>query len=149
MPSKELSSNFIFGVMRSEIEEGKNEALEKIKGVIEIRITVEGIEKLVFTFDLRSRPGIAKREKLEPKPDAMMTIEDENFVKICSGDLDPVQAFIMRKFVARGDFLLMQNIVAIIGQALRNERRRRREKAAQNPVPEITAHQRAQSVEQH
>lgn len=47
--AEELGSPVIFEIMRDEISSGKIESLEKIKGAVEFRITVDGKEKQVWS----------------------------------------------------------------------------------------------------
>ncbi|CAB3403849.1 unnamed protein product [Caenorhabditis bovis] len=116
----ELSSNFLFEIMSTEIAEGKHDALKKIKGVVEFHITVGGVEKLVYTFDLRSFPGTVKPGPSSVKPNSVITVEDENFVKLCLGEIEPVQGFLTKKFSVRGDILLMQKLNTVMRGVRKN-----------------------------
>ncbi|CAI2328462.1 unnamed protein product [Caenorhabditis sp. 36 PRJEB53466] len=74
-------------------------------------------EKSVFSaIDLREFPGHVF-EGTSPKGtriNATVTIEDDKFVKLCLGELEPVQGFMSGKFKVKGDILMMQKLNTVM-----------------------------------
>ncbi|CAL2032158.1 unnamed protein product [Caenorhabditis brenneri] len=112
----DLGSSVIFEVMKEEIEAGKHESLRKIKGVVEFRITENGKEQAVWTIDIRSFPGKVFEGSVSKgtKVNAAVHVSDENFIKICLGELEPVQAFMSSKVKVKGDILMMQKLNTVM-----------------------------------
>uniref|UniRef100_A0A8R1E700 SCP2 domain-containing protein n=1 Tax=Caenorhabditis japonica TaxID=281687 RepID=A0A8R1E700_CAEJA len=102
--------------MSDEISSGKHKSLEKIRGVVEFRILLNGKQECVWTIDLRNSPGKVFEGKSPAgiKVNSTVTIEDERFVKLCLGELDPIQGFMSRKFKVQGDILMMQKLNTVL-----------------------------------
>ncbi|CAD6196972.1 unnamed protein product [Caenorhabditis auriculariae] len=105
-----LMSDAVFQVIKEEI--GKHEAVKKMKGVVEFRINVEGQERSIKTIDFHRFPATVSQGKSSMKPSA--TMEDEDFVRLCMGDLDPIQGFMSGKLKVKGDILLMQKLSSVL-----------------------------------
>ncbi|CAI5444106.1 unnamed protein product [Caenorhabditis angaria] len=116
--SDELSSTVIFDVMRDEIRQ-KSADLKKIKGRVVFRITVDDKVRKVYCVDTINLDVFEVENEKEKglAANALVTVADEDFVKLVLGDIDAVQGFMSGKVKVRGDILMLQKLNTVLKSA--------------------------------
>ncbi|GMS92301.1 hypothetical protein PENTCL1PPCAC_14476, partial [Pristionchus entomophagus] len=113
-------SSVLFETIREEIPEYQvSNELKKVNAVVQYEILKNGQPVGKWTMDFKSSP--AEVYEGEPrngaKPACVVTIEDEVFVAIAAGELDPVKAFMSGKVKAKGNIMLMQKLTMVLKNA--------------------------------
>ncbi|KAF8360502.1 hypothetical protein PRIPAC_87425 [Pristionchus pacificus] len=111
----EIISATLFDTIKEELPNNQAE-LKKVNGIVVYEILKDGKPAAKYTMDLKSPPGDVYEgdPKGGAKPNVSVTIEDEVFVALAAGELDPVKAFMSGKVKAKGNIMLLQKLSAIL-----------------------------------
>jgi len=104
-PSSGLKSEGIFNMMSVYLERGEGKKLiPKVSSVFGFEITKKKGQKpsLIYEIDLKSGQGSVHFRKAE-NADAVFTMTDEDFYKVCMGKLNPQIAFMQGKMKIKGN----------------------------------------------
>ena len=115
IPQSGLKCDVLFLVIKNRIQE-EPEYVKKLRVVFQFNITKNNQPAATWTCDTRStlegdiyrgppRPGL--------KPDCILTVDDDDWVKIMVGKLNPQRAFMMSKFRIKGNIMLLQKLHAV------------------------------------
>ncbi|GMR37620.1 hypothetical protein PMAYCL1PPCAC_07815 [Pristionchus mayeri] len=111
----EILSATLFETIKEELPNNQAE-LKKVNGIVVYEILKDGKPAGKYTMDLKSPPGdvYPGDPKAGAKPNVSVTIEDEVFVALAAGELDPVKAFMSGKVKAKGNVMLLQKLSNIL-----------------------------------
>ncbi|GMS85386.1 hypothetical protein PENTCL1PPCAC_7561 [Pristionchus entomophagus] len=111
----EILSSELFHTIKEELPNNQAE-LKKVNGIVVYEILKDGKPAGTYTMDLKSPPGDVYEgtPKAGAKPNVTVTIEDEVFVALAAGELDPVKAFMSGKVKAKGNIMLLQKLSNIL-----------------------------------
>ncbi|CAG2183464.1 unnamed protein product, partial [Oppiella nova] len=86
--------------------------VRRLKVVFQFNITVDGQQRTIWTCDNKSRPegDVYLGTPKNGKPDCTVTVEDEDFLKLMVGKLNPQRAFMMGKLKIKGNIMLLQKL---------------------------------------
>lgn len=115
IPQSGLKCDVLFLVIKNRIQE-EPEYVKKLRVVFQFNITKNGQPAATWTCDTRSTiEGDIYRGPPKPglKPDCILTVEDDDWVKIMVGKLNPQRAFMMSKFKIKGNIMLLQKLHAV------------------------------------
>jgi len=93
-------------------DEQREKLIKKITGIVVFNIDGDN-----WTLDLREGKGTLNKGAPSDKEDIKLTINDDNFVKLVMGKLNPQQAFIMRKLKIAGSMALAMKLQPILDAA--------------------------------
>lgn len=113
MPAKK--SEALLEELRKTLEKDdaqREKLIKKIKGIVIFNIDGDN-----WTLDLREGKGTLTKGTPSEKEDIKLTINDDNFVKLVMGKLNPQQAFIMRKLKIAGSMALAMKLQPILDAA--------------------------------
>lgn len=115
IPASGLKCDILFLVVKNRISE-EPEYVKKLRVVFQFNILKEGQMVATWTCDTKtSIEGDVYRSNPKPglKPDCILSVEDDDWVKIMVGKLNPQRAFMMSKFKIKGNIMLLQKLHAI------------------------------------
>lgn len=102
--------DILFSVIDARMKE-EPELIEQLKAVFQYNITHEGKHITTWTADTKHDVAVYNSEpRNNVKPDCTITVDDDDFVKIMVGKLNPQRAFIMGKLNIKGNVLLLQKL---------------------------------------
>lgn len=115
IPQSGLKCDILFLVTRNRLYE-EPEYVKKLRAVFQFNITKEGKVAAIWTCDTKTCiEGDIYRSTPKPgiKADVILTVDDEDWVKIMVGKLNPQRAFMMSKFKIKGNIMLLQKLHAL------------------------------------
>lgn len=115
IPQSGLKCDILFLVIRNRISE-EPDYVKKLRVVFQFNITKDGKIAATWTCDTKnSIEGDIYRSTPKPgtKADVILTVDDEDWVKIMVGKLNPQRAFMMSKFKIKGNIMLLQKLHAL------------------------------------
>lgn len=115
IPQSGLKCDILFLVIKNRITE-EPEYVKKLRVVFQFNITRNGQPAATWTCDTKtSIEGDVYRSTPKPglKADCTLTVDDDDWVKIMVGKLNPQRAFMMSKFKIKGNIMLLQKLYAI------------------------------------
>ncbi|GMR45079.1 hypothetical protein PMAYCL1PPCAC_15274, partial [Pristionchus mayeri] len=114
----ELLAPVLFDTMREELPEHQDQ-LKKINAIVVYEILKDGKLAGKWTMDFKKSPNevYEGEPKNGAKPNCTVTMEDETFVALSAGELDPVKAFMSGKVKAKGNIMLMQKLSNVLKNA--------------------------------
>lgn len=103
-----LKSSAIFTeIKRSLSDPEAAEAIEKLKSIFKYTISGPNNTKINWIVDLKNDSGSVYEEPIDTvnpiKPDVHFTLNDDNFVKLSTGNLNPQLAFVSGKLKLQGN----------------------------------------------
>lgn len=102
--------DLLFKIIGDRMQE-EPDLVEQLKAVFQYNITKDGKHVTTWTADLKYDVGVYNSEpRNNIKPDCTVTVDDEDFVKIMVGKLNPQRAFIMGKLNIKGNVLILQRL---------------------------------------
>ncbi|KAF8374177.1 hypothetical protein PRIPAC_80606 [Pristionchus pacificus] len=116
----DLLSPVLFETIREELPEYQSELnAKKINAIVVYEITKDGKPACTWTMDFKTKPNEVYEglPKNGAKPNVTVTIDDEIFVAVSAGELDPVKAFMSGKVKAKGNIMLMQKLTTVLKNA--------------------------------
>lgn len=113
-----LQSQVIFDAISTELPNQKD-VVKKVNGIILYEITQNGKPAAYYTLDLKYGSGsvYGDKPKNNEKPNVTVTVDDGDFVKIATGQLEPTKAFMSGKLKAKGNIMLLQKLQGIMAGA--------------------------------
>jgi len=115
IPQSGLKCDVLFLVIKNRIQE-EPEYVKRLRVVFQFNITKNGSPAATWTCDTRTTiEGDIYRStpKLGLKADCILTVDDDDWVKIMVGKLNPQRAFMMSKFKVKGNIMLLQKLYAL------------------------------------
>lgn len=115
IPQSGLKCDILFLVIRNRISE-EPDYVKKLRNVFQFHITKDGKIAATWTCDTKSCiEGDIYRSTPKPgvKADVILTVDDDDWVKIMVGKLNPQRAFMMSKFKIKGNIMLLQKLHAL------------------------------------
>lgn len=115
IPQSGLKCDILFLVIKNRIQE-EPEYVKKLRVVFQFNITKNGQLAAIWTCDTKtSIEGDVYREtpRNNLKADCILTVDDDDWVKIMVGKLNPQRAFMLSKFRIRGNIMLLQKLHAL------------------------------------
>ncbi len=108
--STEAKSAAVFDGLAKRV--AKRDELSKIDALFQFEIS--GDPGGSWVVDLTTTPG-SVREEVAEKADCTISMTDDDFVALTSGDLDPTTAFMQGKIKVKGDMGLVMKLQKILG----------------------------------
>lgn len=115
IPQSGIKCDILFLVIRNRIQE-EPEYVKRLRVVFQFNITQNAQIVAVWTCDTRtSIEGDVYRSEHRGglKPDCSVTVDDDDWVKMMVGKLNPQRAFLMSKLKVRGNIMLLQKLYSI------------------------------------
>lgn len=115
IPISGIKCDILFLVIRNRIQE-EPEYVKRLRVVFQFNITKDARPVAIWTCDTRSSlEGDVYRAPPKPgiKADCTLTVDDDDWVKIMVGKLNPQRAFLMSKLKVKGNIMLLQKLYAI------------------------------------
>ncbi|CAG2114191.1 unnamed protein product [Medioppia subpectinata] len=109
IPVDGLKSDIVFNTIRTRLSE-EPDLVKAMRFVIQFNITRNGKVVAVWTTDTKVDGGEVYRSAPKVKPDAIVNVDDENYVRILFGQLNPQRAFMTGKISVKGNILLLQKL---------------------------------------
>ncbi|KAK9310148.1 hypothetical protein QLX08_000433 [Tetragonisca angustula] len=110
--SNPVESDAVFATI-GEYVKANPEQVKKINGVFVYHILVKGEPQATWTLDLR-KGELYKGEPKSGKPDATLTVENEDMIQLALGKLNPQTAFMRGKLKVAGNLMLMQKLATLM-----------------------------------
>eukprot|EP01026_Neomeris_dumetosa_P014946 TRINITY_DN15573_c0_g1_i1.p3 TRINITY_DN15573_c0_g1~~TRINITY_DN15573_c0_g1_i1.p3 ORF type:complete len:124 (-),score=19.32 TRINITY_DN15573_c0_g1_i1:298-669(-) len=106
-------SSSLFKQLKKYLQENGSKLVSKVKGLIVFKI-----DDVAWSLDLRSGEGeLIKGEIQGDKPDLILTISDENFVKMVMGKLSSQTAFLLGKLKITGSMAMAMKLEPVLKAA--------------------------------
>lgn len=115
IPQNGLKCDILFLVVKNRMKE-EPQYVKRLRVVFLFNITKDGKPAATWTCDTKSTlEGDVYRgpPKAGTKADCILTVDDDDWVKIMVGKLNPQRAFMMSKFKIKGNIMLLQKLHAI------------------------------------
>lgn len=115
IPQNGLKCDILFLVIKNRIKE-EPEYVKRLRVVFQFNILKNNAPAATWTCDTKScLEGDVYRGPAKPgvKADCLLTVDDDDWVKIMVGKLNPQRAFMMSKFKIKGNIMLLQKLYAI------------------------------------
>lgn len=115
IPQKGLKCDIFFLAIKNRIQE-EPEYVKRLRVVFQFNITKNSEPAATWTCDTKtSIEGDVYRSAPKPglKADCVLTVDDDDWIKIMVGRLNPQRAFMMSKFKIKGNIMLLQKLHAV------------------------------------
>lgn len=110
IPTSGYKCDLLFNIIDYRMKE-EPDLIEQLKAVFQYNITQNGKHITTWTADTKHDMAVYNSEpRNNVKPDCTVTVDDDDFVKIMVGKLNPQRAFIMGKLNIKGNVLLLQKL---------------------------------------
>ena len=110
IPTSGYKCDILFNIIDFRMKE-EPDLIEQLKAVFQYNITQNGKQITTWTADTKNDIAVYNSEpRNNVKPDCTVTVDDDDFVKIMVGKLNPQRAFIMGKLNIKGNVLLLQKL---------------------------------------
>lgn len=110
IPVSGYKCDILFNIIDYRMKE-EPDLIEQLKAVFQYNITQNGKHITTWTADTKNDVAVYNSEpRNNVKPDCTVTVDDDDFVKIMVGKLNPQRAFIMGKLNIKGNVLLLQKL---------------------------------------
>ncbi|XP_057312452.1 SCP2 sterol-binding domain-containing protein 1-like [Hydractinia symbiolongicarpus] len=86
------------------------EVVGKVNGTFLFQITKSGRIAGEWLLDFSKSPAVIKKGPSSTKADVTIKVDDENFVQLALGKINPMQAFLQGKLKATGKVMLAQKL---------------------------------------
>jgi 3-hydroxyacyl-CoA dehydrogenase/3a,7a,12a-trihydroxy-5b-cholest-24-enoyl-CoA hydratase len=108
-----LKSQPVFDTMTQAVSKNAD-LVDKVKGVFQFNLKTKDGQTVVYTADLKNKPGQVKQGTIEGvKPDCTLTVADEDYFDISTGKINAQQAFMQGKLKISGNLMLSQKLSLI------------------------------------
>uniref|UniRef100_A0A914VXK5 SCP2 domain-containing protein n=1 Tax=Plectus sambesii TaxID=2011161 RepID=A0A914VXK5_9BILA len=116
-PAAETKSAEVFKEMGERLK-AQPDVPKKVNAIILYVIKQGGKEVAQFTVDLKNGSGAVYEgtPKNDEKAATTLTVEDEDFVKLATGKLNPQQAFMSGKIKVKGNIMLLQKLQGLMAE---------------------------------
>jgi len=113
--SSTLKSAAVFKQIADGVKQNPD-AAKSAKAIVLYVITQNGKEAGKFTLDLKNEPFSVYQGDVKngEKPTATVTVDDEDFVKVASGQLAPQKAFMTGKLKVKGNVMVLQKLQGVM-----------------------------------
>lgn len=109
-----LKSAAVFEQIGKELP-NQSGVVEKVKAIYLYDLTKSGKSVAKVTLDLKNGKGsVYDGEPKGEKPTVTVTIDDEDFVKLTTGELDGTKAFMSGKLKAKGNIMALQKLTGVL-----------------------------------
>ncbi|CAJ0957515.1 unnamed protein product, partial [Mesorhabditis belari] len=115
-----LKSAALFDQIKAELPNHK-EKVKQVKGIILYELTAGGKVIGKYTIDLKNGDGDVYEGDAKEKASVTVTVDDEDFVKIAAGELEPTKAFMTGKLKAKGNIMMLQKLQGILQNAQKSK----------------------------
>lgn len=110
IPSSGYKCDILFSIIDFRMKE-EPDLVEQLRAIFQYNITQNGKHITTWTADTKNDVAVYNSEpRNNAKPDCTVTVDDDDFVKIMVGKLNPQRAFIMGKLNIKGNVLLLQKL---------------------------------------
>jgi len=112
IPTSGLKSDIVFNVFKNRMHE-EPDLVRRLRVIFQFNITKNGEQKAIWTADNKSTEGgdvFPGPPKDGVKPDCVVTVDDDDFLKLMVGKLNPQRAFMMGKLKIKGNIMLLQKL---------------------------------------
>lgn len=110
IPVSGYKCDLLFNIIGYRMKE-EPDLIEQIPAVFQYNITQNGKHITTWTADTKNDIAVYNSEpRNNVKPDCTVTVDDDDFVKIMVGKLNPQRAFIMGKLNIKGNVMLLQKL---------------------------------------
>lgn len=110
IPVSGYKCDILFNIIDYRMRE-EPDLIDQLKAVFQYNITQNGKHITTWTADTKNDIAVYNSEpRNNVKPDCTVTVDDDDFVKIMVGKLNPQRAFIMGKLNIKGNVLLLQKL---------------------------------------
>lgn len=110
VPVSGYKCDILFNIIDYRMKE-EPDLIDQLKAVFQYNITQNGKHITTWTADTKNDIAVYNSEpRNNVKPDCTVTVDDDDFVKIMVGKLNPQRAFIMGKLNIKGNVLLLQKL---------------------------------------
>lgn len=110
VPVSGYKCDILFNIIDYRMKE-EPDLIEQLKAIFQYNITQNGKHVTTWTADTKNDIAVYNSEpRNNVKPDVTVTVDDDDFVKIMVGKLNPQRAFIMGKLNIKGNVLLLQKL---------------------------------------
>ncbi|KAJ6219956.1 hypothetical protein RDWZM_005768 [Blomia tropicalis] len=111
IPISGLKSDLVFTLLRNRMHE-EPDFIRRIRASYQFNITLNGKYKTTWTAENKSEANgcVYNGPFLSGKADCIVTVEDEDFIKLMFGKLNPQRAFMLGKLKVKGNIILLQRL---------------------------------------
>ena len=103
-------------VFDKKTEAEKKAEINKTKGIFQIDVTNKNKEKATWTIDLK-QTGTVYKGPAKPKADVTISLDDDVFTQLASGELNGQKAFMTGKLKAKGNIMLATKLDGVLKSA--------------------------------
>ncbi|CAD5212395.1 unnamed protein product [Bursaphelenchus okinawaensis] len=119
--SEELVSDAIFAQINEQLPHQQG-ICKKINSIVLYDITKNGKHAAYYTLDLKTGPeGKAFKGEPKEKPAVTVIVDDQDFLKVVTGELSGMKAFMSGKLKARGNVLVLQKLQGVLSGATQSK----------------------------
>jgi len=94
----------------------KKSQITKTNGIFELQVTNDQKETATWTIDLK-KTGTVYKGAAKPKADVTISMGDDTFTQLASGNLNGQKAFMTGKLKAKGNIMLATKLDAVLKSA--------------------------------
>ncbi|CAJ0571993.1 unnamed protein product, partial [Mesorhabditis spiculigera] len=108
-----LKSAALFDQIKAELP-NHTQKVKQVKGIIQYELTSGGKVVGKYTIDLKNGDGTVYEGEAKEKAQVTVTVDDEDFVKLAAGELEPTKAFMQGKIKAKGNIMMLQKLQGLL-----------------------------------
>jgi len=94
-------------------ETEKKRQISNTKGIFQLQIKNKEGNEVIWTIDLK-KTGTVYKGPAKPKADVTLIFDDQVFVDIANGKLDPQKAFMTGKLKTKGNIMLATKLDSLL-----------------------------------
>lgn len=114
VPDSGLKCDIVFAVIKARIHE-EQDLVKRLRAVLQFNILKHGEHIATWTSDTKSSQegDVYRSAPRNGKSDCTIDVDDDDFLQIMMGKLNPQRAFMMGKFKVKGNIMLLQKLHTI------------------------------------
>ncbi|XP_015791638.1 uncharacterized protein LOC107368336 [Tetranychus urticae] len=111
IPTSGNKCDLIFNVFMNRAQE-EPEYMRKLRVIFQFNVLKNGKPACIWTADNKSSPDVVcyREPPRNVKPDCIVTMEDDDLLKVMVGKVNPQRLFMMGKIKIKGNIMLMQRL---------------------------------------